>query len=64
MKLLNDTNSPPITVDLTIDDIANSIERYFIQKTGIRPKEWIIPYIKNVFQLACRKFLSHISLKK
>jgi hypothetical protein len=59
--MLNEVNPSPVTPDLTIDDIVNSIERYFIHATGIRPKEWTMPYIRNVFQTVCRKFSTSIS---
>ena len=56
----NDVNIPLVAANLTMDDFVNSIERYFIHKTGIRPKEWTMPYIRNVFQLACRTLSSSI----
>jgi len=52
----NDLVAPLPATNLTIEDIVDSINRYFIHKTGIRPREWIMPYIKNLFQLGCRKF--------
>ncbi len=53
----HDTTASSTTTDLTMKEIVQSVERYFIRKTGIRPKDWIIPYIENVFQTACCKFL-------
>jgi hypothetical protein len=32
-------------VNLTTADIVDGIRRYFIYKTGIHPKPWIVPYI-------------------
>jgi hypothetical protein len=36
-----------ITTSLTIEDIVDSIRRYFIHKTGIQPKHWVMPYIEQ-----------------
>lgn len=35
------------TTNLTILDIVDSIRRYFIHKTGIEPKHWVMPYIEQ-----------------
>ncbi len=45
-----------MTTDLTIEEIIGSIERHFIHKTGIRPKDWVMPYIGNVLRTTCRKY--------
>lgn len=58
MVLDNITLPRPTTTDLTIEEIIDSIERYFIHKTGIRPKDWVMPYIGNVLRTACRKYKS------
>jgi hypothetical protein len=53
----HDTIASSTTTDLTMKEIVHSVESYFIRKTGIPPKDWIMPYIENVFQTACCKFL-------
>jgi len=58
----NITSSPP--TNLTIEEIADSIEGYFIHKTGIRPKDWIMPYIRNVLIAAYRKYKSSFRISQ
>jgi hypothetical protein len=47
IAILNMTTSPSTTTNLTIADIVDSIRRYFIHKTGIQPKYWVMPYIEQ-----------------
>lgn len=46
------------TNNLTIEDIIHSIAGYFIRKTGVYPKEWVIPYISKLLKSTCRKLKS------
>jgi hypothetical protein len=43
----NILTTSPVTINLTIEDIVDSIRRYFIHKTGIQPKHWVMPYIEQ-----------------
>ena len=52
---LKTSRSSSITTDLTIGEIVDGIRRYFIHKTGIQPKDWIIPYIEKELTAACCK---------
>ncbi|CAF4445397.1 unnamed protein product [Rotaria sp. Silwood2] len=51
--ILDNSTSSTMTTDLTMDEIVNSIQRYFIHKTGIYPKDWVIPYIEKILKVAC-----------
>jgi hypothetical protein len=41
------TSSLLTTTNLTIEEIVDSIRRYFIHTTGIQPKPWVMPYIQR-----------------
>ncbi|CAF3530942.1 unnamed protein product [Adineta steineri] len=44
----NNTNIPlPSSTNLTFNELIDSIERYFIYKTGIYPKEWVMGSIRQ-----------------
>ncbi|CAF1016863.1 unnamed protein product [Adineta steineri] len=44
----NNTNIPlPLSTNLTFNELIDSIERYFIYKTGIYPKEWVMTSIRQ-----------------
>ncbi|CAF1180576.1 unnamed protein product [Adineta steineri] len=44
----NNTNIPlPLSTNLTFNELIDSIERYFIYKTGIYPKEWVMGSIRQ-----------------
>ncbi|CAF3517279.1 unnamed protein product [Adineta steineri] len=44
----NNTNIPlPSSTNLTFNELIDSIERYFIYKTGIYPKEWVMASIRQ-----------------
>jgi hypothetical protein len=49
----NPTTLPPTA---TIENIVDGVRRYFIHKTGIRPKEWIMPYIESTLKMVCSKY--------
>ncbi|CAF3304259.1 unnamed protein product [Rotaria sp. Silwood2] len=51
--ILDNSTSSTMTTDLTMDEIVNSIQRYFIHKTGIYPKDWVMPYIEKILKVAC-----------
>ncbi len=52
---LKTSRSSSITTDLTIGEIVDGIRRYFIHKIGIKPKDWIMPYIEKELIAACCK---------
>jgi len=56
--VMDNLTPPPSTTDLTIEELVDSIEHYFIHKTGIRPTDWVMPYIDNVLRNAYRKYRS------
>jgi hypothetical protein len=41
---------------LTMDALVDGIRRYFIHKTGIHPKDWVMPYIETELRAACSKY--------
>jgi hypothetical protein len=59
----NATTSTSTTKNLAIpalSDIVDSIKRYFIYKTGIQPKYWVMPYIQKELSAVYSKSESHI----
>ncbi|CAF4972178.1 unnamed protein product, partial [Rotaria sp. Silwood1] len=49
----DNSTSLPSTTELNMDDVVNSIQRYFIHKTGIYPKDWVMPYIDKILRATC-----------
>ncbi len=46
---------PLAMTNLTTEDIINNLRRYFIHKTGIEPKGWMMVYIEQEFNIKCGK---------
>jgi len=59
LPLISNTITSEVTpVNLTITDIVDSIRRYFIHKTGIQPKQWIMPCIEKELSAIYSKYQS------
>lgn len=44
-----------LMAELTNEEIMDNLKRYFIHKTGIEPREWMISYITQELNVECGK---------